>query len=406
MGEKKTNFDVSMGSGDGAEICELIDLFIIYQITEVEKLIPKEKIGAFRDDYLAITGKSKRENEKLKKDLIKLFRKYKLEIEIELNITTVDYLDVTMDLVNGHYKPYCKPNAKNVYVNRNSNHWERTLKQIPIGVENRLNGISATKEDFDQNKHIYQDALKKAGYDHVLKWNENRNDKKVKKKPRKKHILYYNPPFSLSIKTKLGKVFINLVKKWFCNNPTLKSGFNLSTLKVSYSTCQNISQKIKMHNAKILKSDNENNMMPCNCRVSNECPLPGSNLGENCRTQNVVYEAKITDNNGNENIYIGGTSQEIKSRISFHKSCTRHAHLRNSCELAKKVHELTKNGKTFTIRWQIKEKSKSFRPGDSTCRLCISEMYHILYDERNNVLNKIKLAPCLHRKKYLLEDAT
>ena len=92
-----------------------------------------------------------------------------MEIEIELNITTVDYLDVTMDLVNGHYKPYCKPNAKNVYVNRNSNHWERTLKQIPIGVENRLNGISATKEDFDQNKHIYQDALKKAGYDHVLK---------------------------------------------------------------------------------------------------------------------------------------------------------------------------------------------------------------------------------------------
>ena len=161
-----------------------------------------------------------------------------------------------------------------------------------------------------------------------------------------------------------------------------------------------------MHNAKILKSDNENNMMPCNCRVPNECPLPGSNLGENCRTQNVVYEAKITDNNGNENIYIGGTSQEIKSRISIHKSCTRHAHLRNSCELAKKAHELTRNGKTFTIRWQIKEKSKSFRPGDSTCRLCISEMYHILFDERNNVLNKIKLAPCLHRKKYLLEDAT
>ena len=59
--KKESNFDVSMGSGDGAEICELIDLFIIYQITEVEKLIPKEKIGAFRDDYLAITGKSKRE---------------------------------------------------------------------------------------------------------------------------------------------------------------------------------------------------------------------------------------------------------------------------------------------------------------------------------------------------------
>ena len=114
----------------------------------------------------------------------------------------------------------------------------------------------------------------------------------------------------------------------------------------------------------------------------------------------------MIDNTGNESLYIGGTSQEIKNRINFHKSCNRHPSLAKSCELAKKAHELTRNGKTYTIRWHIKEKSKSFRSGDQTCRLCISEMYHILFDERNNVLNKIKLAPCLHRKKYLLEDAT
>ena len=148
-----------------------------------------------------------------------------------------------------------------------------------------------------------------------------------------------------------------------------------------------------MHNTKILKAANETNMTPCNCRVANDCPLPDTNLGENCRTQNVVYEAITIDNTGNRNVYIGGTSQEIKNRINFHKSCNRHVHLGKSCELAKKAHELTSNGKTFTIRWQIKEKSKSFRPGDSTCRLCISEMYHILFDERSNLLNKIKIAP-------------
>ena len=78
---------------------------------------------------------------------------------------------------------------------------------------NRFRGISATKEDFDQHKQIYQEALKNAGYEYVLKWNENRNGNKVKRKTRKKQILYYNPPFSMSIKTKLGKEFINLVKK-------------------------------------------------------------------------------------------------------------------------------------------------------------------------------------------------
>ena len=37
---------------------------------------------------------------------------------------------------------------------------------------------------------------------------------------------------------------------------------------------------------------------------------------------------------------------------------------------------------------------------------CMSEMYHIIFDERRNLLNKLKLAPCLHRKNKLLEDAT
>ena len=34
--KKETNFDVSMGSGDGSELCELIYLFIIHHITEVD----------------------------------------------------------------------------------------------------------------------------------------------------------------------------------------------------------------------------------------------------------------------------------------------------------------------------------------------------------------------------------
>ena len=118
-----------MGSGDGAELCEFIDLLIIYQITEVEKIIYKAKIGAFCDDYLAIPGKSKKENEKLKKFLIKVFRKYSLEIEIELNLTEVNYLELSMNLENGRYKPYCTSNAKTVYVNRNHCYYYR-MKEI------------------------------------------------------------------------------------------------------------------------------------------------------------------------------------------------------------------------------------------------------------------------------------
>ena len=253
---------------------------------------------------------------------------------------------------------------------------------------------------------MYQEALIKAGYEYELKWDENRNTNKRSKRTRKKQTCYYNPPFSLSIKTKIGKEFLNLVRKWFCNNPSLKSNFNLSTLKVSYSTCPNIAQKINGHNAKVLKADKEQTHKPCNCRNRNECPLPGANLGENCRVSDVVYEAQLTDSSGNESTYIGGTSQEIKNRINFHKSCNRHTHLEKSCELAKKVHEITRNGQTYSIRWRIREKSKSFKAGDKSCRLCISEMYYILFESRNNLLNNLKLAPCLHRKNKLLDDVT
>ena len=50
---KKQNeaFDVTMGSYDGAEVCELVGLFILSELT---KLIDKNSIGLYRDDGLAI----------------------------------------------------------------------------------------------------------------------------------------------------------------------------------------------------------------------------------------------------------------------------------------------------------------------------------------------------------------
>ena len=48
-------FDVTMGSYDGAETCELIGTYILDQI---KNIIPKEDIGLYRDDGLAIIHKT------------------------------------------------------------------------------------------------------------------------------------------------------------------------------------------------------------------------------------------------------------------------------------------------------------------------------------------------------------
>ena len=65
------NFDVSMGAYDGAEICELIDIFMLSLLS---KHINKNHIGLYRDNGLAILkNTSCQEAEKLKKKLQKIF---------------------------------------------------------------------------------------------------------------------------------------------------------------------------------------------------------------------------------------------------------------------------------------------------------------------------------------------
>ena len=69
----ESNFDVSMDAYDGAEVCELIGIFMLSLLS---KHINKNHIGLYRDDGLAILkNTSGPEAEKLKKKFQKLFKK-------------------------------------------------------------------------------------------------------------------------------------------------------------------------------------------------------------------------------------------------------------------------------------------------------------------------------------------
>ena len=71
------NFDVPMGSYDGAEVCELVGLYILHKLTSGETpIFEKENCGIYRDDGLAIIKEkgSRRIAEKdFKKKLDKIF---------------------------------------------------------------------------------------------------------------------------------------------------------------------------------------------------------------------------------------------------------------------------------------------------------------------------------------------
>ena len=86
-------FDVTIGSYDGAEICELVGLFILNH---------KENIGLYRDYGLAIIkNKSARLADKTRKELHKAFEQFGLKITAESNLHVVNFPDVTFDLSTG-----------------------------------------------------------------------------------------------------------------------------------------------------------------------------------------------------------------------------------------------------------------------------------------------------------------
>ena len=116
----------------------------------------------------------------------------------------LDFLDVTLDLRNGIYKPYCKPNNTPVYVNAKSNHHPSIIKAIPLGVNKRLNMISSNEEVFKEKAPMYQKALDKAGHKHKLVYEDiDIHSLNKKKKQRKKKVIYFVPLLTEESRQKL-----------------------------------------------------------------------------------------------------------------------------------------------------------------------------------------------------------
>ena len=112
--------------------------------------------------------------ENIKKHFQSIFRKSDLSIIVKCNLKIVDYLDVTLNLSHGSYKPFHKPNSEINYIHKESNHLPSIIKQLPLSVESRLSKLSSDKNIFIQAASVYhQEALKRAGYNHQLSYNNS-----------------------------------------------------------------------------------------------------------------------------------------------------------------------------------------------------------------------------------------
>ena len=397
--KSKDCFDVTMGSFDGAEVCELVGIYILEKLTQ--QITDKENVGLYRDDGLMLTRNlNGRSADVKRKEIVSAFKEIGFDIEIQINLKTVDFLDVTLDLISETFRPYKKPNDQLKYVHTSSNHPKNILKQLPVSINRRLAKNSSNEDVFNKAKSEYEAALESSGY---------RNTKLTYKKPepnnhrrrRKRNIIWFNPPYNKNVSTNVAKIFMKLINKHFTKENNLRKIFNKNNVKVSYSCTENVRSIINAHNKKV-SSDTRATTKACNCRNKAGCPLNG-----NCRATSVIYKCEVTAPNEEKKVYIGLTEKEFKQRFNGHNQSFRNRKYMNNTTLSTHVWSLKDRGTVPNLNWSIIKHVKAYSNVSKTCRLCLQEKLEILsFENKSELLNKRSeiVAKCRHMNKYMLAN--
>ena len=392
-------FDVTMGSYDGAESCELVGAFLLHKIKEKHG----NNFGLYRDDGLGITNATPRQVELIKKDLCTIFSEHGLKITIEANKKIVNFLDVTLNLSNGTYMPYTKPNNIPLYIHKKSNHPPQIIKNIPKSINKRLSEISYDQDSFDKAVPLYQKALNDSGYKHRLAFSPPTASEPPNsdRKNRHRDIIWYNPPFSKNVATNIGRTFLKILDEEFPKGHVLHKIFNRNTVKISYSCMTNLKQNIDGHNKSTLRKKIAPSKT-CNCRKPADCPLTG-----NCLKESVVYQATVaTVDNRPDQTYVGLTENSFKTRFTNHKASFNHPSKRLNTELSKYVWQLKDTKTNFQITWKILKQAAPYNPASNRCNLCLWEKYFIICRPDLASLNKRNelITSCRHANKFLLKN--
>ena len=82
---------------------------------------------------------------------------------------------------------------------------------------------------FDKTVHVYEKVLKNSGFSEKISYvekDEPSEQHRNNKKKRKRNIIWFNPPYSVNVKTNIGKIFFKIMKKSFPKNHQFYKIFN------------------------------------------------------------------------------------------------------------------------------------------------------------------------------------
>ena len=178
-----------------------------------------------------------------------------------------------------------------------------------MGVNRRLSRISSSKEIFNEAMKPFQDALSRSGFKHKLEYSPTNEPPKAKRN-RHRPVTWFNPPFSLNVKSRVGREFLSLLDTSFPPSNPLHKLFNRNTVKLSYRRMPNMAQAVANHNSKLL-GEGTGEELGCNCRGGQQnCPVDGK-----CQSEGVIYEATVTKViSGKKETYTGLTTWRFTDR--------------------------------------------------------------------------------------------
>ena len=186
-------------------------------------------------------------------------------------------------------------------------------------------------------------------------WHTNHLLNQKKKRTRSRRVTYFNPPFSNTVKTNVGKEFFRIFQECIPEGHALLKYFNKHTVKLSYSGCKNMKGYMDSHNRKLLNK-NKNEDPACQCEET--CPLQGK-----CGAKNIVYGANVVELNNNlAKKYYGLTNRQFKKigprggkygRYFEHMDAIENEDSTHATKLSSHVWDLKKAGKPFRIDWSI-----------------------------------------------------
>ena len=272
---------------------------------------------------------------------------------------------------------------------------------MPKSIAKRISDTSSSKDIFDKSISIYQNALYKSGFEVERKYTPSdksfhgENDQRT----RGRKIIRFNPPYSRSVKTNIGKNFLHLLVKHFPANNKIHKTFNKNTVKVSYSCMKNMDSITSGHNHNILNPKQKS--FGSNFRKKDSCPLNGE-----CLTPKVIYLADVSNEaNNDQKFYLSLVETTFKERYNNHKQNVKHIKYQYNTELTKYIWNLESNSIKCNIQWNVVDKVYG-NAYSRMCKLCLTEKLWIInHINDNNILNKKseRINKCRYLNKFLVK---